>query len=129
MGHLDAYEFYGEYLTWTTDGANAGTVFYRNGKFNCTNVCGILKLNPDFDAYYVSHVLQKSTHAYVSTNLANPKLMNNTMSQVRLHLPSYDKQVKASKLLRAFDLKLTKSQKVYSLFLKEKEYLLSKMFI
>ena len=42
MGYLDDYAFDGEYITWTTDGANAGTVFYRNGRFNCTNVCGTL---------------------------------------------------------------------------------------
>ncbi len=36
MGYLDNYMFDGEYITWTTDGANAGTVFYRKGKFNCT---------------------------------------------------------------------------------------------
>ena len=40
MGYLDDFMFEGEYISWTTDGANAGTVFYRNGKFNCTNVCG-----------------------------------------------------------------------------------------
>ena len=34
MGYLDDYMFDGEYITWTTDGANAGTVFYRKGKFN-----------------------------------------------------------------------------------------------
>lgn len=44
MGYLDDYMFEGEYISWTTDGANAGTVFYRNGRFNCTNVCGLLKL-------------------------------------------------------------------------------------
>ena len=49
MGYLDDYMFDGEYITWTTDGANAGTVFYRKGKFNCTNVCGTLKIQPKYD--------------------------------------------------------------------------------
>ena len=40
MGRLATFDFEGDYLTWTTDGANAGTVFRRSGKFNCTNVCG-----------------------------------------------------------------------------------------
>ena len=75
MGYLDDFMFDGEYITWTTDGANAGTVFYRNGKFNCTNVCGTLKLQMQFDAYFVSLALQQATHLYVSSNLANPKLM------------------------------------------------------
>lgn len=78
MGYLDNYMFDGEYITWTTDGANAGTVFYRKGKFNCTNVCGTLNIQPKFDCYFVSLVLQQATQKYVSSNLANPKLMNNT---------------------------------------------------
>ena len=80
MGYLDDYMFDGEYITWTTDGANAGTVFYRNGKFNSTNVCGTLKIHSKFDCYFVSLVLQQATQKYVSSNLANPKLMNNTMA-------------------------------------------------
>ena len=43
LGKINTYDFNGEYLTWTTDGANAGSVFYRNGKFSITNVCGLLK--------------------------------------------------------------------------------------
>ena len=42
FGYLNSYDFEGEYITWTTDGANAGTAFYRKGQFNCTNVCGTL---------------------------------------------------------------------------------------
>ena len=43
LGCISTYDFDGEYLTWTTDGANAGSVFYRNGKFSITNVCGLIK--------------------------------------------------------------------------------------
>lgn len=43
LGRIETFDFDGELVTWTTDGANAGTVFYRNGKFNCTNVCGTLE--------------------------------------------------------------------------------------
>ena len=42
LGKITTYMFDGEYLTWTTDGANAGTVFYRKGKFSVTNVCGVI---------------------------------------------------------------------------------------
>ena len=64
MGYLDNYMFDGEYITWTTDGANAGTVFYRNGKFNCTNVCGTLKIHLQFDCHFVSLVLQQATQIW-----------------------------------------------------------------
>lgn len=92
MGYLDDYMFEGEYISWTTDGANAGTVFYRNGKFNCTNVCGLLKLRKEFDTHFVSLVLAEATKKYVSINLANPKLMNNTMGNIQIRLPKLEEQ-------------------------------------
>ena len=92
MGYLDNFMFEGEYINWTTDGANAGTVFYRDGKFNCTNVCGLLKLGDEFDTYFVSLVLAEATKKYVSTNLANPKLMNNTMGSIQIRLPKLKEQ-------------------------------------
>ena len=42
MGYIDTFMFDGDYLTWTTDGAHAGTVFQRTKRFSCTNVCGTL---------------------------------------------------------------------------------------
>lgn len=69
MGYLDDYMFEGEYISWTTDGANAGTVFYRDGKFNCTNVYGLLKLRNGFDTHFVSLILAEATKKYVSINL------------------------------------------------------------
>lgn len=86
MGYIDTYDFEGEYLTWTTDGVNAGKVFYRFGKFNCTNVCGTLKIKKH-DAKFISLVLDQVTKNYVSTNLANPKLMNDVMKQIKLKVP------------------------------------------
>ena len=61
FGRLGSYDFDGEYVTWTTDGANAGTVFYRTGKFSCTNVCGTLKRRRDaenrVDMRFIAQVL------------------------------------------------------------------------
>lgn len=80
IGYLNTYDYEGEYITWTTDGANAGTVFYRNGKFNCTNVCGTLRVkNTKIDPRYLVYVLQYNTEKYV-VQLGNPKLMNNIMA-------------------------------------------------
>ena len=99
MGYYSDY-LYEDAITWTTDGANAGTVFYRNGKFNCTNVCGLLKLKKGFDAHFVSLVLAEATRMYVSTNLANPKLMNNTMGNIQIRLPKLEEQKRISVVFR-----------------------------
>ena len=129
MGYLDNYMFDGEYITWTTDGANAGTVFYRIGKFNCTNVCGTLKILPKFDCYFVSLVLQQATQKYVSSNLANPKLMNNTMASIKIRMPNIETQKQLSKVFQTLASCLLVHQRTCKMYLSEKQYLLRQMFI
>ncbi len=129
MGYLDNYAFEGEYITWTTDGANAGTVFYRNGYFNCTNVCGTLKIHQNVDTYFCSLILSNATKKYVSVNLANPKLMNNTMASIKIQLPSYNVQRKISRLFRLLDEKIFLEQHSLASYQKQKKHLLQQMFI
>ena len=129
MGYLDNYMFDGEYITWTTDGANAGTVFYRKGKFNCTNVCGTLKIQSKFDCYFVSLVLQQATQKYVSSNLANPKLMNNTMASIKIRMPNIETQKQLSKVFQTLDSCLLVHQRTCKMYQSEKQYLLRQMLI
>ncbi|QIK61762.1 restriction endonuclease subunit S [Dysgonomonas sp. HDW5A] len=128
MGYLDTYAFEGEYLTWTTDGANAGTVFYRKGKFNCTNVCGTIKVNDQHNPYFVSQCLQLVTRKYVSTDLANPKLMNNTMASIEITLPDKETQEFISDLLWCIDEKYSLENELVSRHMDVKKYLLSNLF-
>ena len=127
--YLDDYMFDGEYVSWTTDGANAGTVFYRNGKFNCTNVCGLLKLQEGFDSHFVSLVLAEATHQYVSINLANPKLMNNTMGMIRIAIPCIEEQKKISTVFFSLEKRLVMSKKILKQYISQRQYLLQQMFI
>jgi putative type I restriction enzyme specificity protein len=129
MGYLDDYMFEGEYISWTTDGANAGTVFYRNGRFNCTNVCGLLKLKKGFDIHFVSLVLAEATKKYVSVNLANPKLMNNTMGNIQICLPKLEEQKRISIVFRRLHELLAIHNNLLTEYSKQKQYLLSQMFI
>ena len=129
MGYLDDYMFDGEYITWTTDGANAGTVFYRKGKFNCTNVCGTLKIQPKYDCNFVSLVLQQATQKYVSFNLANPKLMNNIMASIKIKMPDIEMQKQLSKIFQTLDSCLLVHQRTCDMYSREKQYLLCQMFI
>jgi type I restriction enzyme S subunit len=130
MGYLDKYDFEGEYITWTTDGANAGTVFHRSGKFNCTNVCGVLKIkdtskvNPSF----VALALQRQTKKYVSINLANPKLMNNVMAGITIKLPQFEMQKKISNLNNLINSKIRNEHRFMTNLLIQKKYLLDKLF-
>lgn len=93
MGYIDSFDFEGEYITWTTDGANAGTVFARKGKFNCTNVCGTLKAHKSEESFYryYAYALSVATSWFVRHDI-NPKLMNNVMSAIRIPAPSIEEQ-------------------------------------
>lgn len=110
MGYIDTYDFEGEYITWTTDGVNAGKVFYRNGKFNCTNVCGTIKLKKD-DHRFVAIMLDAVTPKYVSKNLANPKLMNDVMKQIEIKLPKLEEQQAIAQILSDIDSEIEALQK------------------
>ena len=86
MGLLSTYDFDGEYVSWTTDGANAGTCFRRLGKFNVTNVCGLLSSHGiEIDYQFLSFFLNTGTKGYVRQDI-NPKLMNDMMSEIPLLL-------------------------------------------
>lgn len=104
MGKINSFDFEGEFITWTTDGANAGRVFYRKGKFNCTNVCGTAKLKKTNKAnlYYVMCYLNNVTKYFVSY-VGNPKLMNGVFSQIPILLPKKELQDKIAEVLSTAD--------------------------
>lgn len=102
MGYIDTYDFEGEYVTWTTDGVNAGKVFYRSGRFNCTNVCGAIKLKVD-NPQFIARLLDTVTSRYVSKNLANPKLMNAPMKQITVFVPRLTEQTAIANILSDMD--------------------------
>jgi len=93
LGHISTFDFEGDYVTWTTDGANAGTVFFRSGKFNCTNVCGTIQPIKEGTIYlpFLKYGLSISTRFYVRMDI-NPKLMNNVMAGIQFCLPIFPEQ-------------------------------------
>lgn len=92
IGNISDFMFNGEYLTWTTDGVYAGTLFYRKGKFNCTNVCGILeKINLQLDTKSIYYFLKPTLPKYV-TKLANSKLMSNTVAKIEFIFPEKNEE-------------------------------------
>jgi len=90
MGYIDTYDFENESLTWTTDGANAGTVFYRKGKFNCTNVCGILTLKEKGVLYmpFAHYSVGLSAYNCRRADINGYKIMSNEMAAIKFVLPA-----------------------------------------
>ena len=91
FGYIDTFDFEGDFLTWTTDGANAGTVFERHGRFNCTNVCGTLHATCPISYTFFQHAINQATSWFVRHDI-NPKLMNNVMASIRVQVPPIQEQ-------------------------------------
>ena len=129
LGYDNKYDFNGKFLTWTTDGANAGKVFYREGKFRCTNVCGILY---NKDNRYVSELtaelLNIETPKYVSY-VGNPKLMNNIMSNIIIKLPDPSRDYFFSSILKIINKKLTIEEEKLDKLFELKKGLMQNMFV
>ena len=104
IGRISEYAYDGEFITWTTDGANAGTVFFRNGKFNITNVCGLLSSKyGDLNLRYLYYVLSKDAGQYVNKGMGNAKLMSNVMGGIKIAVPPLSIQNRIANVLDNFD--------------------------
>ena len=88
FGRINTYMFDGDYVTWTTDGAYAGTVFRRTGKFNITNICGLIKLEvSSISVGFLYYWLAITAKKYVNRATDNPKLMSNVVATIKVPLP------------------------------------------
>ena len=109
MGYYKDY-LYENAITWTTDGANAGTVNFRAGKFYCTNVCGVLLSDKIQANKMISEALNNVAKGYVSY-VGNPKLMNNVMADISIMLPQQsEEREQLSKLFSNLDHLITLHQ-------------------
>jgi len=127
MGYYNEY-LYENAITWTTDGANAGTVNYRAGKFYCTNVCGVLLSDKGYANKAAAEALNMVAWKWVS-HVGNPKLMNNVMAEIEISLPpTLQEQDKISEFLESLDNLITLHQHKCDALQKFKKSMLQKVF-
>ena len=116
-------------ITWTTDGANAGTVKYRKGRFYSTNVNGVLLSSEGLANQLTAELLNLVAFKYVS-HVGNPKLMNNTMGEIIFNIPkSVETQQYFSGCIESVIDLIGKQEKATDKLNKLKKYLLQKLFI
>ena len=128
MGYYKDY-LYEDAITWTTDGANAGTVNYRAGKFYCTNVCGVLLSNEVKANQMIAEALNNIAKRYVSY-VGNPKLMNNVMADIVIQMPiQVEEREQLSLFFTNIDNLITLHQRKLEKLKNIKKSCLEKMFI
>ena len=128
MGYYNEY-LYEDAITWTTDGANAGTVNYRPGMFYCTNVCGVLLSDKIVANQMMAEALNNVARKYVSY-VGNPKLMNNVMSDIEIQVPTQEKEREyISLFFHTLDHLITLHQRKVEKLQIIKKSMLEKMFV
>lgn len=128
MGYYKDY-LYEDAITWTTDGANAGTVNYRAGKFYCTNVCGVLLSNEVKANQMIAEALNSVAKGYVSY-VGNPKLMNNVMADIVIQIPTQaEEREQLSSFFAKLDNLITLHQSKCENLKNLKKYMLRNMFV
>ncbi|MBL0690199.1 MAG: restriction endonuclease subunit S [Alphaproteobacteria bacterium] len=112
------------WMTWTTDGVYAGTVFLRNGKFTMNTHCGLLKPNENnmnIDIEYIHYILNKHLSNY-AVGEQNKRVTKGILKEVEIQIPvkldgSYD--LKAQKEIAKKYQEIEKKQKTISELLKQ----------
>ena len=128
MGYYKDYLF-DTAITWTTDGANAGTVSYRLGRFYSTNVNGVLISDKGYTNKAISEILNLEAWKWVS-HVGNPKLMNNVMGDISIMIPSsFEEQDRLSDFLNQLDDTIALHQRKLDLLKEQKKGFLEKMFV
>lgn len=127
MGYYKEY-LYENAITWTTDGANAGTVRLRKGKFYCSNVCGVLLNETGFANQCIAEYLNSVAFKYVSY-VGNPKLMNNIMAEIPIIIPCLEEQQKIADFFSNYDNAISYAKQELEKWKELKKGLLQQMFL
>jgi type I restriction enzyme S subunit len=125
-GYFSSYLFE-DAITWTTDGANAGDVNFRSGRFYCTNVCGVLVNLQGYANACVAALLNSVTRTHVSY-VGNPKLMNGVMERIEIPFPQLAEQQKIAECLTSLDELIAAQARKVNALKKHKKGLMQDLF-
>ncbi|MCA3174873.1 MAG: restriction endonuclease subunit S [Burkholderiales bacterium] len=125
-GYFSSYLFE-DAITWTTDGANAGDVNFRSGRFYCTNVCGVLVNLQGYANACVAALLNSVTRTHVSY-VGNPKLMNGVMERIEIPFPQLAEQHLIADFLSSADAAIAAQARKVDALKKQKKGLMQDLF-
>ena len=95
LGYIQTFDYSVDSLTWTTDGAKAGTVFLRRGKYSITNVCGILTPKTSEQCLeFLHYTVSYSAFNCRRADINGYKIMSNEMAIIPIVLPPISTQQK-----------------------------------
>ena len=104
IGRIGTYDFDQEAITWTTDGARAGTVFYRDGRFSISHLCGLITIadREQLDYKYLYHWLSIEAQSHVNAGMGISQMMIHQLAKIPVPIPPLAIQVEIAHILDVF---------------------------
>lgn len=109
IDHLDSYIFDGQYILIAEDGANLTTrkepiAFLVDGQFWVNNHAHVVRGKPGLaDNFYLVSLLNSQNILGYITGVAQPKLSQQNLRQIKVRLPDFDTQRRITGVLSAYD--------------------------
>ena len=109
IDHIDAYIFDGQFILIAEDGANLVTrnepvAFLVDGQFWVNNHAHVVRGKPGVaDDFYITALLNSLNIAGFITGVAQPKLSQQNLKQIKVSLPEYPTQREIADVISAYD--------------------------
>lgn len=129
--YINNYDFEGESLLISGNGVNVGYIHYYNGKFNAYQRTYVLQ-NFKISAKYVKVFLDVFLKHRIDQqkNIGNtPYIKMSTLADMDISIPSIEDQNYIVRINDYLTKKIINEKKILSLYEKQKQYLLNKLFI
>ncbi|XWT56182.1 restriction endonuclease subunit S [Mesomycoplasma hyorhinis] len=130
-GNISTYDYDGEYITWTMDGVNAGTVFYRNGKFNVSS-SGVLapNSNKNINTKFLFYVLKLMNLNQENIGETIPHFTGSMMNKLEItFVKNKQEQNKIADLFSNIDSTHAQLKRKLNLIKNIQKSVLNKMFV
>ena len=132
-GYYDSYNIEADTISISEGGNSCGYVQYNNSRFwsggHCYTLC--IKPTASISTLYLFHFLKWKETDIMALRIGSglPNIQKKDLSKVCIIVPTLDKQQRLIALLSIFQTKI-ENEEIYAVNLdKQKQYLLSQMFI
>jgi type I restriction enzyme, S subunit len=125
----EKYEYEGENILIARVGANAGSIYIVNGKYNVTDNTLILSLKKDIDLYYIYFWLTNFNLTRLIFGSGQPLITGKIIKSLVFDFPQISEQQKIASFLSSIDKKIEITSTQLEKTLEFKKGLLQQMFV
>ncbi len=128
-GYLDEYSCDEDSILIIKDGSGVGTVSHVSGKYSVIGTLNYLTAKIGYSLEYLYYCLMSFNFEPFKTGMAIPHIYFKDYGNAKIYCPSIEEQNKKAMALTAIENKLNMESQLLKILLREKQHLLTNMFI